>query len=95
MQHFRQPIERRVRVGAADRLDEGGNRVVVRVAIGVIDHRLALDGFLRHRQRQMHHAVVVRGVVRTASSSAVSALRTSPSDFSARWRSASGSATTG
>ena len=61
MQHLRQPVERGVRIRAADRLDEGGNRVVVRVAVGIVNHRLALDGFLRHRQSQAHRAVVFRG----------------------------------
>jgi hypothetical protein len=45
VQHFRQPVERGVGIGAADRLDEGGDGVVVGVAVGVVDDGLALDGF--------------------------------------------------
>ena len=60
MQHFRQPIQRGIRIGAADGFDESRNRIVMRIAIGIIDHRLALDRFLGDFECQVNHAVVTQ-----------------------------------
>ncbi len=46
--HLGQPVERRVGVGAAQRLDEGADGVVVIVAVLVVQHRPALDALLGH-----------------------------------------------
>ena len=42
-QHARQPIERRVGVGAPERLVQGGNQVVVALLALVVERRAALD----------------------------------------------------
>ena len=49
VEHLRQPVERGVRIAAAHAFDEGGDRVVVLVAIAVIDDRLSLNALLRDR----------------------------------------------
>src|SRR5688572_23576859 len=41
--HFREPIKRRVWIAAAHRFDEGGDRVVMRVAVAVVNNRSFLD----------------------------------------------------
>ena len=47
MNHFGQPVERRVRVAPAHRLDECRNCVIVRVFAAVVHHRLFLNALLR------------------------------------------------
>ena len=59
VKHLRQPVEGGIRVGAAHGLDEGADRVVVGVAVLVVEHRPPLDGFLRHLQGDLDHAVFV------------------------------------
>ena len=56
IQHEGQPIERRIGVAAAHRLDEGRNRIVVPVARAIVANGLFLDALLGHRQRHVHHA---------------------------------------
>ena len=51
VEHLRQPVERRIGIAAAHRFDEGGDRIVVLVAVAIIDHRLFLDALLRDRAR--------------------------------------------
>ena len=60
VEHFRQPVERRVRVGAAHAFYKCGDRVVVLIAIRVIDHRFFLDAFLRRRAVDADHAIRTR-----------------------------------
>ncbi len=61
VQHFRQPVQGGVRVGAAHRFDEGADRVVMGIPILVVQHRPALDRFLGHLHGDMDHAVRIRG----------------------------------
>ncbi len=44
-QHPRQPVEGRVRVAAANALDQGADRVVMRVALAIVFDRLPLHRF--------------------------------------------------
>ena len=60
LQHPRQPVDRRVRVGAAHRLDERGDRVVVGVARLVVAERAALERLLHQRAVHALRAVRVR-----------------------------------
>ena len=46
MEHFGQPIERGIGIAAADAFDEGADRIVVRIILGIVDHGFALDAFL-------------------------------------------------
>ncbi len=48
IEHLRQPVQGGIGVGAAHRLDEGRDGVVVGVAIFVIQHCPALDRLLGH-----------------------------------------------
>ena len=57
MDHLRQPIQRRVDVAPAHRLDESGDRVVMRILVAVVHHRLFLDTLLGHLQGDADHAV--------------------------------------
>ncbi len=50
LDHPRQVVQRRVGVGAAHRLDEGADDVVVLVALAVVAHRRLVDRGLRGRQ---------------------------------------------
>ena len=61
IEHLGQPVERCIRVAAAHGLDEGRDGVVVRVAVFVVEHGAALDGFLRHIQRDVDDAILVWG----------------------------------
>src|SRR5574341_100173 len=59
--HLRQPEQRRVRVGAAHRLDEGADRVVVLVEALIVMHRPLLDALLGDLQRDVHRAFPIGG----------------------------------
>ena len=47
MEHFCEPVEGGIGVGAADGFDESGNGVVVLVAVGVVENGFLLNGLLR------------------------------------------------
>ena len=49
--HLRQPIERRVRIAAAQALDEGADRINVIVALFVIQHGAALNRLFNDGKR--------------------------------------------
>ena len=59
VQHLRQPVQGGVGVGAAHRLDEGGDGVVMGVAVFVVQHGPALDRFLGDIQGDVDDAVRV------------------------------------
>ena len=76
---FAQPVERGVGVRAAHALDEGADGVVVLVAVAVVAQGAGAGCSARPPQADAHHAVGRSGgVVATASSSALSAVRASP-----------------
>ena len=58
--HFRQPVERRIGIAAAHGFDERGNGVVVRVAVAVIHDGFLLDALLGGGQVQMDDALRAR-----------------------------------
>ncbi len=60
VQHLGEPVDRAFFVGGAHALDEGADRVVVRVAGAIVNHGLGLDAFLRHLESEMNQAFVVR-----------------------------------
>ena len=96
--HAGQPVQRRVRVRPADRLDVGADRVEVVVALLVVEHHLALDAFLRDfpgdEDLRAAGGGKRSGVVSTASSMAFRRLRASPWAIFTRWSSASSVNTT-
>ena len=62
MDHAGQPVDRGVGVRPAQRLDQGGDRIEVVVALLVVEHRPPLDRFLGHRQVDADHSrLVLRG----------------------------------
>ena len=48
MNHFRKPIERRIRIAAPHGFDESRDRVVMSVAIAIIDDRFLLNTLFCH-----------------------------------------------
>ena len=58
--HFRQIVERGIGSGAAHRLDERADGVIVLVARFVVLQGALLNGFLGHFQRDAAHALFVR-----------------------------------
>ena len=56
VQHFREPVDRALLVGRAHAFDEGADRVVMRVALLVVDDRFLLNAFLRDFDREMNDA---------------------------------------
>src|SRR5688572_12648410 len=57
MDHLRQPIERGVRVAAPHRFDEGGDGVVVRVAVAIVDDGFTLDTLFGDGQIDVDEAI--------------------------------------
>ena len=57
--HPRQPVERGVRIGPAQALDEGADRVVVNVAFLVVEHGAALDALFCDGEVNMDHAICI------------------------------------
>ena len=60
MDHLGQPVQGSIRIAAADAFDEGGNGVVMLIAVTVIDDGLFLDAFLGHRHGHADHAIGLR-----------------------------------
>ena len=58
--HFREPVKRRIRIATTHGFDKRGNRVVMRVAIAVIHHSLFLDALLGNLQRDANDAIRLR-----------------------------------
>ena len=63
LQHARQPVQARVRVGVADRLVERADDVVVLLAGPVVQERLAREGLLHGREVHAPRPVFLRGRV--------------------------------
>ena len=57
MNHLRQPVKRRVGVAATHGLDERGNRVVMRVAIAIVNHGFFLDALLGDGQVDVNETI--------------------------------------
>ena len=87
LEHHRQVVQRGVGVRAARRLDPGRDRVVVAVGLAVVEQRPPLERVLGVRERHRPPGPADSH----ASSSALSAVRASPPERSARNSSASGS----
>ena len=61
LHHAGQPEQGGVGIRAADRLDEGADRVVVGIALFVVEHRPLLDRFLGDRQIDADLALAIGG----------------------------------
>lgn len=90
VQHLCQPVDGGIGITGADGFDESARRVVVRVAIAIIDY-----GFCCTLSSAAARSMTMRpsgpaGVESTASSRAFRHLRASPSQIVARCRLASG-----
>src|SRR5262249_38265693 len=92
--HFGEPVHGGIRMRAAQGFNEGGDGIVVIVALFVIQDGALLDAFLGHLHIDHDHAVNIGGVVSTASSRALSTPRASPLATCTRCASASGSIST-
>ena len=64
MQHFREPIDRAFLIGRTHALDEGADRVVVRVAGAIVDDGLLLDALLGHFDGEMDDRFAWRDALR-------------------------------
>src|ERR1041384_925398 len=60
MQHLGQPIDRALLVGSGRALDEGADRVVMRIAHPIVNDRLGLDALFRDDEGEMNYASLVR-----------------------------------
>ena len=58
MDHLREPIKCGIRITASHRLDEGRDRVVVRILIPIVYHRLLLDTLLSDLHRYVNDTVL-------------------------------------
>ena len=58
--HLRQPVKRRIDIAATHRLDECGDRVVVRVLVAVVHHRFFLDAVFGNLQGDTNNTVGIR-----------------------------------
>ena len=85
LEHPGEVVQRGVDVGAADRLDEAADDVVVLVAVAVVADRGPVDRLLEQLQRDVGRPRPA------AASSAVSARRASPPASRTRWSIASSS----
>ena len=79
MQHFRQPVDRAFFIGGAHAFDEGADRVVVRVALAIVNDRFLSGCFPPRREVKWITPLSFGGVVSTPISSAFRHLRASPS----------------
>ena len=59
MQHLGEPIKRGIRIRTANRFDECRSRVVMRVAIRIVNHGLALNGFFSNPKRDPNHTILI------------------------------------
>ena len=60
IEHLRQPVQGRVGVGTAYRLDEGGNGVIMGIPVFIVQDGPALDGVLRNRKGDVDDILLVR-----------------------------------